>query len=448
MEDNYQSRKHYFKAIQQLSTRIHRKNNIKLPTASQSSKDLNNLNTNIGKYTHISSQNKLKQSEKYDKVLEKARKRNLSLEGYQEYDTINENHKQNTSLADIKSVKTWNSKDLPYSPAFVIKNFASSLTFFEQREILTFRSIYYIAGKVKKFESNSSLANNGFDDDRSDYILIKNDHLGYRYEILEILGRGSYGQVVKSIDHKDHSLKAIKILRSLPQIQQQGKIEILILETLSKYEQDSEYLITLHEHFSFRGHICLVFELLSLNLYQYQKSRYPKAIPNTILKSFADQVLKGIQFFHNLSIIHSDLKPENIMLNLPSMNFKIIDFGSGCYKANRIFSYIQSRFYRSPEVIFEIGYNEKIDIWSFGCVLAELVIMKPLFMGKDEIDQVLCMIEVLGLPPAHMIEKSPKRKLIREAVKKTGKGFRLPIRPLKMVIVDDPPLLDLVSSKV
>ena len=448
MEDNHQSRKLYFKAIQQLSTRIHRKTSQKLPFASQSSKELNNFNPGIGKYAQVASQKKMKQSEKYDQVLEKARKRNLSLEGYQELDTLNENHKQNTSMADLKAGKVWNSKDLPYSPAVVIKNFAASLTFFEQREILSFRSIYYIAAEVHKFESNSSLPNNGFDDDRSDYILIKNDHLGYRYEVLEILGRGTYGQVVKSFDHKEQTLKAVKILRNLPLIHQQGKVEIQILSTLSKYEQDCEHLITLHEHFSFRGHICLVFELLSLNLYQYQKSRCPKAVPGSVLKSFADQVLRGIQFFHNLSIIHSDLKPENIMLSLPSMHFKIIDFGSGCYKASRVFTYIQSRFYRSPEVILEVGYNEKIDMWSFGCVLAELVIMKPLFMGKDEIDQILCMIEVLGLPPAWMIEKSPKRKVLREAVKRTGKNFKVPVRPLRTVIGDEPGLLDLVSSKI
>lgn len=88
-------------------------------------------------------------------------------------------------------------------------------------------------------------------------------------------------------------------------------------------------------------------------------------------------------------IIHCDLKPENILLRSKSRtDIKIIDFGSSCHVNERMYTYIQSRFYRAPEIIFGIPYDLAIDMWSFGCILVELYTGFPLFPGESEEDQL------------------------------------------------------------
>ena len=379
-------------------------------------------------------------------------KRNHSLEGKCDDENAHEKKpKRNNSLVDLKSEEEdWDPMKIPYTPAVVVKLFSKRLSFFEQTEILSFRNIYYIAAGVKKLEANPKEVNNGFDDERNDYILIKNDHIHYRYEILEILGRGSYGQVIKAYDHKEKKLIAIKIIRNLSCIIHQAKIEIQILYKLIQNEEGKDFVICILDHFIFRNHICLTFDLLSMNLYQYHKSKNLMPLPLVTMKNFTEQILRGIEYYHSLGILHCDLKPENIMLNDDQSKVKIIDFGSGCFSNKRVFTYIQSRFYRAPEVIMEVGYDNKIDIWSLGCVLAEMMMGRPLFAGRDEIEQIVAIIEVLGLPPSYMIEKSNKRGVILESLRKnnSSKGKIPASKPLKSLITADNLFMDLVSSKI
>jgi serine/threonine protein kinase len=113
-----------------------------------------------------------------------------------------------------------------------------------------------------------------------------------------------------------------------------------------------------------------------------------------------------------LGIIHCDLKPENILI-FPNnaSQVKVIDFGSSCLESERIYFYIQSRFYRAPEVIFDLGYNYEIDMWSLGCILYELYKGEPLFPGINEIEQIYLIMEKIGFPPKYIIEHSPKKML-------------------------------------
>lgn len=88
---------------------------------------------------------------------------------------------------------------------------------------------------------------------------------------------------------------------------------------------------------------------------------------------------------------------------------QVIDFGSSCYEEQRVYTYIQSRFYRAPEVIMGLRYTCAIDMWSLGCILVELYTGSALFAGEDEFDQLSCIIEMLGMPPEKMWEQSKKR---------------------------------------
>jgi serine/threonine protein kinase len=126
-----------------------------------------------------------------------------------------------------------------------------------------------------------------------------------------------------------------------------------------------------------------------------------------LIRKFSRQILKSLAFLAKpeVDIIHCDLKPENILLRHPRRSsIKLIDFGSSCYANKRMYTYIQSRFYRSPEVLLGLTYDQKIDVWSLGCVLVEMHTGEPLFGGSDQCDQMCRIVDILGMPPVKMIE--------------------------------------------
>lgn len=118
-------------------------------------------------------------------------------------------------------------------------------------------------------------------------------------------------------------------------------------------------------------------------------------------------------------VIHCDLKPENILLcDARRADIRVIDFGSSCKADEKVYTYIQSRFYRSPEVILGSEYGLGIDMWSFGCILAELYTGYPIFPGENEQEQLACIMEIFGPPPRDIIEKSTRRKLFFDSTLK------------------------------
>lgn len=159
----------------------------------------------------------------------------------------------------------------------------------------------------------------------------------------------------------------------------------------------------------YRNHQCLVFEMLSLNLYELLKNTQFGGVSLNLIRKFAKQVLKALAFLakSDVDIIHCDLKPENILLRHPKKSgVKVIDFGSSCRSNKRMYSYIQSRFYRSPEVILGLPYGVAIDMWSLGCILAEMHTGEPLFSGSDQFDQMQKIVKLLGMVPDEMLERA------------------------------------------
>jgi dual specificity protein kinase YAK1 len=170
-------------------------------------------------------------------------------------------------------------------------------------------------------------------------------------------------------------------------------------------KNDDHHLLRLKDTFIHRQHLCLVFELLSVNLYELIKQNQFRGLSTTLVRVFAQQLLNGLSLLNKARLIHCDLKPENILLkNLESPIIKIIDFGSACDERQTVYTYIQSRFYRSPEVLLGLPYSSAIDMWSLGCIVVELFLGLPLFPGSSEYNQVSRIVEMLGNPPNWMLE--------------------------------------------
>ncbi|CAH8479243.1 unnamed protein product [Schistosoma bovis] len=294
------------------------------------------------------------------------------------------------------------------TPEMAMKLYFHKLSAYEHHEILNYPYVYFVGHNAKKRNGILGTGNNcGYDDDQGSYIHTAHDHVAYRYEILKILGRGSFGQVVKAYDHKDGVYVALKMVRNEKRFTNQATEEIRILEQLKKQDVDNtRNVVHISEHFTFRGHVCITFELLSINLYELIKRSKFQGFPLQLVRKFAHSILVCLDMLHRNKIIHCDLKPENILLKQQGRSgIKVIDFGSSCYESQRLYTYIQSRFYRAPEVILGCKYGLPIDMWSFGCILAELLTGAPIFPGEDEGDQLACIIEVLGMPPQKLLDQ-------------------------------------------
>jgi len=255
--------------------------------------------------------------------------------------------------------------------------------------------------------------NNGWDDDNFDYIFTPNEIIDNRYKLIKRIGKGSFGQVVKAIDMQTDKEVAIKIIKSKKPFLLQARTEIaLLLQLKDNDPEDEHHIVKLLTTFMHKNHQCLVFEMLAINLYELLKNTNFRGVSLSLIRKFARQILKALAYLAqpHIDIIHCDLKPENILLRSPKRSgIKVIDFGSSCKSTERMYSYIQSRFYRSPEVILGLPYSVAIDMWSLGCILVEMHTGDPLFSGTDQFDQMQKIVQILGMVPNDMLKRADQQ---------------------------------------
>ncbi|KAJ6668505.1 hypothetical protein lerEdw1_011987 [Lerista edwardsae] len=331
------------------------------------------------------------------------------------------------ALTSKAEAEKGHSVKLPLTAAEALKNFKSQLTLYEQREIKDYKELWFLGLGAKKIEGHvDGDASSSYDDDHGSYKKILNDHIAYRYEVLSVIGKGSFGHVVKCLDHKTGEKVAVKIIRNKKRFHNQALVEVSILTALRQKDEDNTFnVVHMKDYFYFRNHFCISFELLGINLYELIKKNNFQGFTSNLIRRFTQCILKCLQLLYTEKIIHCDLKPHMALgehFNQPipiwatflqsyRLWIKLLRTPKRfAEKPSRLYTYVQSRFYRSPEVILGHPYATPIDMWSLGCIMAELYTGYPLFPGENESEQLACIMEVLGLPPADFIQSASRRR--------------------------------------
>lgn len=212
--------------------------------------------------------------------------------------------------------QTERTKTLVVTPEQVMKLYVKKLTPYEQHEIFNYQQIYFIGANANKRPGIIGNPNNcDYDNDQGSYIHIPHDHVAYRYEVLKVIGKGSFGQVVKAYDHKTHMHVALKMVRNEKRFHRQAQEEVRILEHLRKQDKDNTMnIIHMLDSFTFRNHMCITFELLSINLYELIKKNKFHGFSLQLVRKFSHSLLQCLDALNRNKIIHCDMKPENVLL--------------------------------------------------------------------------------------------------------------------------------------
>jgi dual specificity tyrosine-phosphorylation-regulated kinase 2/3/4 len=301
----------------------------------------------------------------------------------------------------------------PITPELAIDRYVHFLTTYECSEIFGFPDIYFVGNRDNKIDPEPD-DDYFFDDDSDNYRLIVGDHLAYRYEVLSLFGAGAFGEVARCFDHKLKREVAVKVIVNTEQMHEQGQIEIQILSSLAS--KPHRHIVRPFDAFVFRSHVCISFEVLAMNLFEYCQSNEFCPVPSRFVRLYGLQLFSALAHVHRIGAIHCDIKPENILLESGSTTrVKLIDFGSGCFVGQAKYEYIQSRFYRAPEVLIGLSYGPPMDVWSAALVLAELMAGHPLFPGDDEDEQIEMIMELLGEPDVELFEQARRQEHFFEA---------------------------------
>ncbi|MCJ1468684.1 U4/U6 small nuclear ribonucleoprotein prp4 [Pseudocyphellaria aurata] len=238
-----------------------------------------------------------------------------------------------------------------------------------------------------------------WDDQEGYYKVILGELLDGRYHVQSNLGKGMFSGVVRATDQRTTRLVAIKLIRNNETMKKAGLKEIEILQKLSAYDpEDKKHMIRLERYFEHKGHLCMVFENLSINLREVlKKFGRDVGINLKAVRAYAQQMFTGLSLLRKCNVLHADLKPDNMLVNDSRNLLKICDLGSASDASeNEITPYLVSRFYRAPEIILGMPYDFGIDIWSIGCTLFELYTGKILFTGRSNNQMLRAIMECRG----------------------------------------------------
>jgi len=250
----------------------------------------------------------------------------------------------------------------------------------------------------------------------------------------KLLGKGAYGCVCKAKNTNTGQEVAIKKNKGVFVEIEDAKRILRELKLMSHFDHPDVVsligVIAVDEHeINIFEDVYLIMELMQVNLAKVIKNQQ---LQPPHYQFFLYQILRGLKYIHSAGVIHRDLKPENILVNGEDCNLKITDFGlaRGVYKekGRLLTEYVVTRWYRAPEIMCSKKmYDEAIDVWAVGCIFAEFFLKRPLFPGRDHLDQLKLIFHILGSPPKgalDWVQDPAAKKWIQN--RKPAKGHQLP----------------------
>lgn len=290
------------------------------------------------------------------------------------------------------------------------------------------------------------------DDDEGHLVYKEGDMLQDRYRILDTLGEGTFGKVIKVQDLYKNRSVALKIIKNVKKYREAAKLEINVLAKLNKYDPTGKNLcVSMLDWFDYHGHMCIAFEILGKSVFDFLKDNAYSPYPLDQVRQMAYELCFSVNFLHRNRLTHTDLKPENILFRdsdaeladsvqtVKNPEIRLIDFGSATFNHEHHSSIVSTRHYRAPEVIMELGWSQPCDVWSIGCIVFECALGVTLFQTHDNREHLAMMERVLGQLPQRMVARSQLKyfnhgRLDWDETSSNGRYVRKNCRPLRRYI--------------
>uniref|UniRef100_A0A3Q3DWJ2 Protein kinase domain-containing protein n=1 Tax=Hippocampus comes TaxID=109280 RepID=A0A3Q3DWJ2_HIPCM len=216
--------------------------------------------------------------------------------------------------------------------------------------------------------------------------MFKGVTLGGVHTVEDVLGEGTFGVVVKCRNTETNAMVAVKVFKNHQNSVNNAKEEISVLKQLWRLDPDECNIVRWEGFFFHKENICLNFELLDQNLREFMQHHCPLSIQQ--VRPVVHQLATALSHMSGMGLVHADIKPENIMVvdrRRRPLKVKLADFGLAKNVSDIVpGDCVQTLWYRAPEVILGIPFNETVDVWSLGLVAVELAAGQPLYPGRTD----------------------------------------------------------------
>ncbi|KZT29910.1 kinase-like protein [Neolentinus lepideus HHB14362 ss-1] len=271
------------------------------------------------------------------------------------------------------------------------------------------------------------------DDREGHLIIVPPDIIHERYRTVRLLRQGTHGKVIEAIDTHDGKRVAIKIIRAIQKYRDASEVEVRVLQKLKEHDPNNlNKCIHLLQWFNYHNHICIVYELFGMCIYDFLKENDFEPFPRQHIQSFAKQLLGSVAFLHELHIIHADLRPEIALLVdsdyrtvpvpgeenalptqkriLNSTEIRLTGFSSAAFEEEHHSTVVSTRLYLAPEIILGLGWSYPCDAFSLGCILVEFYTGVALFQSRNNLEHLAMMEQVTGKMPDHFARAGARSK--------------------------------------